>query len=162
MKLEQLKSVIKEEVQRAINERRIVRNEVRRAISEALPKLGSGKRFKNLTKKLAAKEAVASIKNKKEAVVPKAKREAVVAQPAALSPTARLMPKPNKPPKAVKETEQPKVVKESFKSLVSRIVREEIEEAKVRNPKALAAWIGRKKLGKKKFQDLAAAGRRKH
>jgi hypothetical protein len=31
----------------------------------------------------------------------------------------------------------------------------------VRNPKALAAWIGRKKLGKAAFQKKAAAGRRK-
>lgn len=31
----------------------------------------------------------------------------------------------------------------------------------VRDPKALAAWIGRKKLGKTKFQAKAAAGRRK-
>jgi len=31
----------------------------------------------------------------------------------------------------------------------------------VRKPKALAAWIGRKKLGKKAFQKKAAAGRRK-
>lgn len=31
-----------------------------------------------------------------------------------------------------------------------------------KNPKALAAWIGRKKLGKAKFQKLASAGRRKH
>ena len=30
----------------------------------------------------------------------------------------------------------------------------------VRDPKALAAWIGRKKLGKKKFQAKAAAGRK--
>jgi len=30
-----------------------------------------------------------------------------------------------------------------------------------RDPKALAAWIGRKKLGKKKFQDIAASARRK-
>ena len=30
-----------------------------------------------------------------------------------------------------------------------------------KNPKALAAWIGRKKYGKKKFQKLAAAGRRR-
>lgn len=29
------------------------------------------------------------------------------------------------------------------------------------NPDALAAWIGRKKFGKKKFQKLAAAGRRR-
>ena len=31
----------------------------------------------------------------------------------------------------------------------------------VRDPKALAASIGRKKYGKKKFQKMAAAGRRK-
>ena len=31
----------------------------------------------------------------------------------------------------------------------------------VRNPKALAAYIGRKKYGKKRFQQLAAAGRRR-
>lgn len=30
-----------------------------------------------------------------------------------------------------------------------------------RSPKALSAWIGRKKLGKKAFQAKAAAGRRK-
>lgn len=29
------------------------------------------------------------------------------------------------------------------------------------DPNALSAWIGRKKLGKEKFQKLAAAGRRK-
>jgi hypothetical protein len=32
----------------------------------------------------------------------------------------------------------------------------------VYNPAGLAAYIGRKSLGKKKFQALAAAGRRKH
>lgn len=30
-----------------------------------------------------------------------------------------------------------------------------------RNPAALAAWIGRKKLGKKKMASLAAKGRKK-
>jgi len=29
------------------------------------------------------------------------------------------------------------------------------------NPKALAAWIGRRKYGKKKFQSLAVAGRKR-
>lgn len=29
------------------------------------------------------------------------------------------------------------------------------------NPKALAAWLGRKKLGKAKFQAKAAAGKKK-
>lgn len=32
----------------------------------------------------------------------------------------------------------------------------------VRDPKALAAFIGRKKLGKAAFQAKAAAGRKKH
>jgi len=32
---------------------------------------------------------------------------------------------------------------------------------KVRTPKALAAWIGRKKYGKKRFQKMAAAGRKR-
>jgi len=31
----------------------------------------------------------------------------------------------------------------------------------VRNPEALAAWRGRQKYGKKRFQQMAAAGRRK-
>lgn len=31
----------------------------------------------------------------------------------------------------------------------------------VKNPAALAAWIGRKKLGKKKFQKLATIARKK-
>jgi len=30
-----------------------------------------------------------------------------------------------------------------------------------KNPKALAAWIGRKKYGKAKFQKLSAKGRKK-
>jgi histidyl-tRNA synthetase len=36
-----------------------------------------------------------------------------------------------------------------------------LEKKGVREPKALAAWIGRSKLGKKKFQSLAAKGRRR-
>ena len=32
---------------------------------------------------------------------------------------------------------------------------------KVRNPKAVAAAIGRKKFGKRKFQQMAAKGRKK-
>jgi hypothetical protein len=32
---------------------------------------------------------------------------------------------------------------------------------KVKNPAALAAWIGRKKFGKTKFQKMAAAGRKR-
>jgi len=31
----------------------------------------------------------------------------------------------------------------------------------MRNPRALAAWIGRRKYGRKRFQQLAAAGRRR-
>jgi hypothetical protein len=31
----------------------------------------------------------------------------------------------------------------------------------VKNPGALAAWIGRRKYGKRRFQKLAAAGRRR-
>lgn len=30
----------------------------------------------------------------------------------------------------------------------------------IRNPRALAAFIGRKKFGKKRFQEMALAGRR--
>ena len=37
----------------------------------------------------------------------------------------------------------------------------ELEKKGVREPRALAAWIGRKKLGKAKFQSLAAKGRRR-
>lgn len=36
-----------------------------------------------------------------------------------------------------------------------------LEKKGVREPKALAAWIGRKKLSKEKFQSLAAKGRRR-
>ncbi len=32
----------------------------------------------------------------------------------------------------------------------------------VKNTAALAAWIGRKKYGKKKFEELAKKGRKKH
>tara|TARA_R110002020_G_scaffold449253_2_gene662311 strand:- start:5487 stop:5657 length:171 start_codon:yes stop_codon:yes gene_type:complete len=36
-----------------------------------------------------------------------------------------------------------------------------LDKQGVRDPKALAAHIGRKKYGKQKFQKLAAAGRRR-
>lgn len=34
------------------------------------------------------------------------------------------------------------------------------EKKGVRNPGALASWIGRRKYGKKKFQEMAAKGRK--
>lgn len=43
---------------------------------------------------------------------------------------------------------------ERFKQLVSKL-----EKQGVKDPKALAASIGRKKYGKKKFQELAAKGK---
>tara|TARA_R100000773_G_C4165411_1_gene81400 strand:- start:31 stop:198 length:168 start_codon:yes stop_codon:yes gene_type:complete len=43
-----------------------------------------------------------------------------------------------------------------FKQLTAKL-----RKKGVKNPKALAAYIGRKKYGKKKFQQLAAKGRRK-
>ncbi|GIV18722.1 MAG: hypothetical protein KatS3mg023_0473 [Armatimonadota bacterium] len=45
---------------------------------------------------------------------------------------------------------------ERFRRLVGQLKRRG-----VRSPEALAAWIGRKKYGKQKFQALAAAGRRR-
>jgi hypothetical protein len=42
-----------------------------------------------------------------------------------------------------------------FKQLTSQL-----SKRGVKNPKALAAYIGRKKYGKKKFQQLAAKGKR--
>jgi hypothetical protein len=45
-----------------------------------------------------------------------------------------------------------------FKALKNTLA----HEGGVSNPGALAAAIGRKKFGKKKFQGLAAKGRRKH
>lgn len=44
---------------------------------------------------------------------------------------------------------------ERFKALTAKL------KGKVRNPKAVAAAIGRKKYGKKGFQKLAAAGRKR-
>ena len=37
----------------------------------------------------------------------------------------------------------------------------ELEREGAENPEALAAWIGRKTYGKKRFQQLAAQGRRR-
>lgn len=45
---------------------------------------------------------------------------------------------------------------ERFKTLVKNL---KMREAAVQDPKALAAWIGRKKYGKDKFQKLSAKGR---
>ena len=36
-----------------------------------------------------------------------------------------------------------------------------LKKSGARDPKSLAAWIGRKKYGKKKFQKLAAKGKRR-
>lgn len=43
-----------------------------------------------------------------------------------------------------------------FKALTKKLTRKGI-----RNPKALAAFIGRKKFGKARFQKMAAKGRKK-
>ena len=37
----------------------------------------------------------------------------------------------------------------------------QLEKKGARTPRALAAWIGRRKYGKKTYQAMAAAGRRK-
>ena len=47
-----------------------------------------------------------------------------------------------------------------FAALKTALTRRTGKE-KVKNPGALAAWIGRRKYGKAKFQHLAAAGRKK-
>lgn len=47
-----------------------------------------------------------------------------------------------------------------FKALVSKLS-SRMGKGKVRDPKALAAAIGRKKYGKKKFQKLASAGKKR-
>jgi hypothetical protein len=44
----------------------------------------------------------------------------------------------------------------NFKKLVS-----DLKDRGVKDAKALAAWIGRKKYGKEKFQKMAAKGRKK-
>lgn len=44
----------------------------------------------------------------------------------------------------------------AFKNLVSRL-----KKRGAKDPQALAAYIGRKKYGKKKFQKMAVAGKRK-
>lgn len=58
---------------------------------------------------------------------------------------------------------------ERFRTLVKQLAaKESLDEAlalaeyTVTNPKALAAWIGRRKYGKDKFQKMAAKGRKKH
>ena len=43
-----------------------------------------------------------------------------------------------------------------FRNLVTKL-----KKRGAKNPKALAAWIGRKKYGKKKMAKLSAAGRRR-
>jgi hypothetical protein len=46
--------------------------------------------------------------------------------------------------------------KSKFSKLANELRKEGADD-----PKALAAWIGRKKLSKEKFQSLAAKGRRR-
>jgi hypothetical protein len=47
-------------------------------------------------------------------------------------------------------------MKSKYDVLVSKL-----DKQGAREPRALAAWIGRKKLGKKKFQELAASARKR-
>jgi len=48
-----------------------------------------------------------------------------------------------------------------YDRLVKSLAAKDKKKGKAQDPKALAAWIGRKKLGKAEFQRRAAAGRRK-
>lgn len=48
-----------------------------------------------------------------------------------------------------------------YDRLVKSLAAKDRKGGKVSDPKALAAWIGRKKLGKAEFQRRAAAGRRR-
>lgn len=48
-----------------------------------------------------------------------------------------------------------------FSRLVSKLKKRKGKE-KVKNPRALAAWIGDKKYGKKKMAKMSAASRRRH
>jgi hypothetical protein len=45
---------------------------------------------------------------------------------------------------------------ERFKQLTAKLRRRGVDD-----PEALAAWIGRKKYGKKRFQELAQKGRKR-
>jgi hypothetical protein len=45
---------------------------------------------------------------------------------------------------------------ERFRQLTAKLKRRGVE-----NPEALSAWIGRKKYGKKRFQELAQKGRKR-
>lgn len=49
---------------------------------------------------------------------------------------------------------------ERFRRLERQLADEGVDE-EVRDPAALAAWIGRRKYGKRRFQGLASAGRRR-
>lgn len=96
-------------------------------------------------------------------------------------PKTKLWPPPpevtRKPPKSTDfaKAKLPKLgIGTRFKNLVEELeqkkgcplTKTELEEVQniskeIRDPKALAAWIGRRKYGKKKFQEMAAAGRKK-
>ena len=47
-----------------------------------------------------------------------------------------------------------------FKALTKKLASKKGKNRKIKNPKALAAWIGRKKYGKNRFQKLATQGRK--
>ena len=59
--------------------------------------------------------------------------------------------------KVSKQVSKPKLGSgKRFKSLTKKL-----EKKGAENPKALAAYIGRKKYGKKNFQELASKGKRR-
>lgn len=103
------------------------------------PKLGSGARFKKLEKQLATEAPAKSDVEKSDADLPS------------------------------DVTDKLRQIIQSLESIVpdedpegdEAVMADDGVEEAVNDPAALAAWIGRKKYGKDKFQDMAAAGKRK-
>lgn len=146
IKLSELRKIIREEALDALNERKIVREQVRHVIEEALPKLGTGKRFQNLVHKLATKEATDPQSNEQP--------EGQEGQPETFSSSC-LICKNN-----LENGEDIRICqpcKEEMKNV--GVVDENYH---VRDPKRLAAWIGMKKYGKDKMMQMAHAARAKH
>ena len=141
------------------------------------PKLGSGGRFKQLVKKLAAREGV----ELDEAMFDAVMNEDAAALAAWIGRKKYGKNKYQKMAAAGRKRhnkesslmeKKPKLGSgERFKQLVRKLAAKEnitineeklnlLSEAAVRNPKALAAWIGRKKYGSKKMAKMSAAGRK--
>lgn len=157
----QLNKIIREELNRVLSEKKITEKKEKKE-----PKLGSGKRFKNLEKKIASqKEGVDMTADASATEAPTTSPSMDELKQAIRAEVVNFV----KEASASHNLSSHKVKLETFRNFLRKEVASYLKEngitfknEKANNPAAIAASIGREKYGKDKFQQMAAAGRKRH